>query len=132
MLDAGIELPDLATKYVRLQNLIKNIPNKTDSNPQSKENIELKRKIEFLNKEMEEDKNLLKVYTNKIKTLKKKTNFKLGSLSNEEIEKLADECRKKNGKLNYTEMGRRLGRDPKTVKSEIERRNLSYLKNPPD
>lgn len=88
-------------------------------------------------KENQELKNINRIVTGKIisknKQLiieRKKTQFKLAYLSVGELEKTADECRFKNGKLNLTKLSDKYGVDPDTVKNEIVRRKLTYLLNP--
>ena len=56
---------------------------------------------------------------NKIKTLEK-------GISKSDLEKMIDRnCRKKNGKINYSELGRRLGCTNKTAKNKCDYYNLS-------
>ena len=55
----------------------------------------------------------------------------MGNLADSEIEMIADKNRKRNGKINYSAMGRVLGVSHETVRREIEKRNLTYLIAPP-
>lgn len=87
-------------------------------------------KILYLEKELEGKDNILRVTTNKLlmlRTLRKKPVFKLADYTDDEIEKMADACKFKNGYLNLSKLGRELSVDPDTAKNEIIRRKLSYL-----
>jgi len=53
--------------------------------------------------------------------------FKLNQYSDDDIQEIADSTRKKNGKINYTQMGRKLGVDADTVKRYIFQNNLTHL-----
>jgi len=68
---------------------------------------------------------------NKVKALRKKERLKLGNISNNELEQIADQTRKKNGKINYTQMGKRLGVSKDTIRSTIQLRNLFHLIDSP-
>jgi|GEM_PF-5937663 len=86
-----------------------------------------------LEKENKELKYLNRVAINKVKRLSaKKNRFSLSSLSDKDLELIVDRCRKINKKINYAKVGRELGRNAKTVKSEIHRRNMGWLENSPD
>ena len=124
MLESEKELPELAFRYIRLQDIIKMVDEDPTTAKLNSDLSDLKKENKYLN-------NTLRVMNKKIKILTKKTKFKLGSLTNDQLEQIADSSRKKNGKLNYADMGRKTGHDPKTVKNEIDRRRMSYLKNPP-
>tara|TARA_Y100000310_G_scaffold211210_1_gene211951 strand:+ start:177 stop:605 length:429 start_codon:yes stop_codon:yes gene_type:complete len=56
-----------------------------------------------------------------------KERFKLNQYSDKAIQDIADSTRKKNGKINYTQMGRKLGVDADTVKRYIFQNNLTHL-----
>ena len=86
------------------------------------EHLEKENKI--LNRELEARNKIIKKF-------KKRTKFKLGDLKDPQIESIVDETRKKNGTINYTKAGNRLGVSRDTVRREIEKRNLLYLKNSP-
>ena len=126
MLETEVELPQSLNNYVRLDDLLEIVkkpetkPSKDTPNPLTdleKENKTLNRELEARNKV--------------IKKLKKRTKYKLGELKDSQIESIADETRKKNGTINYTKAGNRLGVSRDTVRREIEKRNLLYLKNSP-
>ena len=51
--------------------------------------------------------------------------YKSGHLTDKEIEQIADSCRKKNGKINFTAIGRIIGLSKDTVRNLIKSRNLS-------
>jgi hypothetical protein len=68
---------------------------------------------------------------NEVKALRKKERLKLGNISNNELEQIADQTRKKNGKINYTQMGKRLGVSKDTIRSTIQLRNLFHLIDSP-
>ena len=59
--------------------------------------------------------------------LRKKTKYSLRHLSDEQLERLAYETRKKNGKPHFSKMGERLGCHHTTIKNELKRRNLLPL-----
>ena len=120
MLESEKELPELAFRYIRLQDIIKMVDEDPTTAKLNSDLSDLKKENKYLN-------NTLRVVNKKIKILTKKTKFKLGSLTNDQLEQIADSSRKKNGKLNYADMGRKTGHDPKTVKNEIDRRRMSYL-----
>jgi hypothetical protein len=67
-----------------------------------------------------------------VKKLTLRTKFKLSTLSDDEIQHIVDDTRKRNGKINYANTGRHFGVDAKTVKDEIIRRNMTWLENSPD
>ena len=69
----------------------------------------------------------LKSAKRKITRLLARGRFKLGNYSDKEIQDFADTTRKKNGKINYTQMGRKLGVDADTVKRYIFQNNLTHL-----
>ena len=50
--------------------------------------------------------------------------YKLGKLTDHELEKLSEICRFKNTKTNLSEMARHLGVSPDTVKDELQRRGI--------
>lgn len=65
-----------------------------------------------------------KVISLQLRNIKK---YKRGDLTDEEIEQIADDTRKKNGKINYTAMGRVLGVTKDTVRKLINDRDLTHL-----
>ena len=85
---------------------------------------QLKREKDDQNKEFQI---LLKRY----KALSVRSKYVLGNMTDDELEQLVDNNRKLNGKINFAALGRRLGRDPKTIEKEIERRKMTWLYNPP-
>jgi hypothetical protein len=66
-----------------------------------------------------------------IAKLRKGKRLKLGEISDSELEEIADNTRKRNGKINYTAMGKVLGCDADTVKQQVIDRNLAHLIDPP-
>ena len=124
MLESEIELPELATTYIRLKDLLNHYKKKEETNQEIPPLTDLEKENQSLN-------NIISIQNNKIKKFKKRDKFKLGNLTNTQIETIADDCRKMNGTINYAKMGRKVGRDPNTIKNEIERRGLSYLKTAP-
>ena len=85
---------------------------------------QLKREKDDQNKEFQI---LLKRY----KALSVRSKYVLGNMTDDELEQLVDNNRKLNGKINFAALGRNLGRDPKTIEKEIERRKMTWLYNPP-
>ena len=67
-----------------------------------------------------------KALTLQVRNLKK---YKMGHLTDADIEEIADSTRMKNGKINYTAIGRYLGLSKDTIKREIIRRKLYWLVN---
>jgi tetratricopeptide (TPR) repeat protein len=65
-----------------------------------------------------------KALTLQVRNLKK---YKMGHLTDADIEEIADSTRMKNGKINYTAIGRYLGLSKDTIKREIIRRKLYWL-----
>ena len=126
MFETEVELPQSLNNYVRLDDLLESVKkSETKSsldtpNPQT----DLEKENKFLNRELEARNKLIKKY-------KKRTKYKLGDLKDSQIESIADETRKKNGNINYTKAGERLGVSRDTFKRVIEKRKLSYLKNAP-
>ena len=81
---------------------------------------ELEKDNESLNRELENSHKI-------IKSLRKRGKYKIGGLTDEEIEKISDQTRMQNGKINYTSMGKILGVSRETVQREIKKRKLTYL-----
>lgn len=94
------------------------------------ERAKIIKKNEELEKELREKDNILRITTNKLIKARKKSRYKLEYISNQDLEKTADECRFSSGKLNLTKLGTKFGVDPDTIKNEISRRNLKHLLNP--
>ena len=83
-------------------------------------------------RDLQIQKNIHRVTHNQLMKEIYKNKFKLGHIKNEEIIEKADKSRKKNGKLNFSELARKFNNvDSETIKSEIMRRNLSYLIDDP-
>ena len=94
--------------------------------PESSKKVtsELEKDNESLNRELEASHKI-------IKSLRKRGKSKIGGLTDAEIEKIADQTRKQNGKINYTSMGKKLGVSRETVQREIKKRKLTYLIDSP-
>jgi transcriptional regulator of acetoin/glycerol metabolism len=94
--------------------------------PESSKKVtsELEKDNESLNRELEASHKI-------IKSLRKRGKYKIGGLTDAEIEKIADQTRKQNGKINYTSMGKKLGVSRETVQREIKKRKLTYLIDSP-
>ena len=122
MFKSGEDLPAAVHGYVRLFDLIDSL-----DNPDLKD----KEKIEQLERDKAGLNNILRISQNKIKTLRKRDNFRLGNLSDTDLELIADRNRKINGKINYSAIGRELGCSHETVRREINKRDLAYLIEPP-
>ena len=103
----------------------KSISNSEDLAKIKKEYDKLKREKENQNKEHQ-------ILVKKIKMLTIRSRNALGNLTNQELEQLVENNRKINGTINFAALGRQLGRDPKTIKNEIERRGLTWLYNAPN
>lgn len=58
--------------------------------------------------------------------------YRSGNLTDKEIEQIADSCRRKNGRINYTAMGKIIGLSKDTVRNLIKKRNLIWLIDKPD
>ena len=84
----------------------------------------LEKDNESLNRELENSHKI-------IKSLRKRGKYKIGGLTDAEIEKISDQTRMQNGKINYTSMGKKLGVSRETVKREIIKRKLTYLIDSP-
>lgn len=123
MLELDLAIPDRAIRLIRLKDLKRIF---SEKNNESNDNI-----ISMLEKENEALNNTIYIAHNKIKKLSLRTKFKLSNLNNEEIESMVDKNRKKNGDINFAAVGRNFGLDPKTVKSEVDRRKLHYLYKSP-
>ena len=123
MLELNLAIPDRAIRLIRLKDLKRIF---SDKKNESNDNI-----IGKIEKEKEALNNTLYIAHNKIKKLLLRTKFQLSNLKNEEIESMVDKNRKKNGNINFAAVGRIFGVDPKTVKSEVDRRKLHYLYKSP-
>jgi len=75
---------------------------------------------------------IIKKQRNDNQSLRLKMSYSRGELSDEEIEKIAEKTRFKNGNLNYTSFGKQLGITRQTAKKLIIDRKLTYLNNPPE
>ena len=64
---------------------------------------------------------------NVIKAIKRKSDQKLSDTTSEEFKEIAFNTRKKNGKINLTEIAKFFGVHRTTVKNELKRRNLLNL-----
>lgn len=53
--------------------------------------------------------------------------YRSGNLTDSEIEKIVDSCRKKNGKINYTAVGKIIGLSKDTIRKLISDRKLTWL-----
>lgn len=93
----------------------------------NEEEINLKSIVDKYENEIKAMNNQLSIAHNTVKKLKLRSRLKLSDLTDSEIQSLADRTRKRNGKINYAEMGRKLGVDPHTVKREIKRRKISWV-----
>ena len=123
MFESEINLPDHVHRYVRLVDLVRYF----DNNDQKTEDPfkELEKENRILN-------NHIRTQNTIIKKLVRKTRYKLGDLDDAHIEIAVDTTRKKNGSINYTKAGKRLGVSRDTLRREIDKRNLLYLVNTPD
>ena len=126
MLETEFELPQSLNNYVRLNDLLESV-----KKPETKFSIDTPNPLTNLEKENKILNRELEARNKIIKKFKKRTKFKLGDLKDPQIESIVDETRKKNGTINYTKAGNRLGVSRDTVRREIEKRNLLYLKNSP-
>jgi len=126
MFETEVELPQSLNNYVRLNDLLESL-----KKPETKSSIDTPNPQADLEKENKTLNYEAEVRNEMIKKLKKRTKYKLGDLKDSQIESIADETRKKNGTINYTKAGNRLGVSRDTFKREIEKRKLSYLKNAP-
>ena len=126
MFETEFELPQSLNNYVRLNDLLESL-----KKPETKSSIDTPNPQADLEKENKTLNHEAEVRNEMIKKLKKRTKYKLGDLKDSQIESIADETRKKNGTINYTKAGNRLGVSRDTFKREIEKRKLSYLKNAP-
>jgi predicted HTH domain antitoxin len=77
----------------------------------------LEEEIKSLKRQIKQRNNLLEKLTRRIR-------YKLGKLTDHELEKLSEICRFKNTKTNLSEMARHLGVSPDTVKDELQRRGI--------
>lgn len=64
-----------------------------------------------------------------IKYLKK---YRSGHLTDSEIQQIVDSCRKKNGKINYTAVGKIIGLSKDTIRNLISNRELTWLIEKPE
>lgn len=126
MFETEVELPQSLNNYVRINDLLESV-----KKPETKSSIDTPNPQADLEKENKTLNHEAEVRNEMIKKLKKRTKYKLGDLKDSQIESIADETRKKNGNINYTKAGERLGVSRDTFKREIEKRKLSYLKNAP-
>ena len=76
--------------------------------------------------------NIIVKQRKQIRTLKLSTSLARGELSDKDIEQIAEKTRFKNGKLNYTALGKSLGITRQTAKKMIIDRKLTYLNTPPE
>ena len=118
MFKSGEVLPAAIHGYVRYIDLFDSL---------GKPELKDKEKIEQIEKTHAGLNNIIRIQNNKIKRLIKRTHFKLGDLSDQNLENIADETRKRNGKINYSAMGRKLGISRETIRREINKRSLTYL-----
>ena len=77
----------------------------------------LEEEIKSLKRQIKQRNNLLEKLTRRIR-------YKLGKLTDHELEKLSEICLFKNRKANLSEMARHLGVSPDTVKFELQRRGI--------
>ncbi len=126
MLETEVELPQSLNDYVRLNDLLNSVKKVETKSFIDTPNpfTDLKKENKILNRELEARNKL-------IQKLKKRTKYKLGDLKDTQIESIVDETRKKNGTINYTKAGERLGVSRDTVRREIKNRKLVYLINSP-
>lgn len=120
MLESSLRLPKSAYGYIRLQDLVTYLKKDKTLKINTSAIVDLEQENKSLN-------HIISVQNNKIKTLKRKSNFTLSALDNKDLELIADQTRKKNGSINYSRIGRELGVSRDTVKREIFRRSLTYL-----
>ena len=66
----------------------------------------------------------LELVQGKYKVVQRKLRSKLGSMSDEEFKTIIYDTKKKNGKPNFTQIGKKLGYHPTTIKSELMRRGI--------
>lgn len=66
----------------------------------------------------------LSLVQDKYKVVQRKLRSKLGFMSNEEFRTIIYDTKKKNGKPNYSKMGKILGYHHTTIKSELKRRDI--------
>jgi len=76
--------------------------------------------------------NIIVKQREKLRTLKLSTSLARGELSDRDIEQIAENTRFKNGKLNYTALGKSLRITRQTAKKMIIDRKLTYLNTPPE
>lgn len=57
--------------------------------------------------------------------------YKSGNLTDSEIQQIVDSCRKKNGSINYTAVGKIIGLSKDTIRKLISDRKLEHLKEKP-
>ncbi len=58
--------------------------------------------------------------------------YRSGNLTDSEIERIVDSCRKKNGKINYTAVGKIIGLSKDTIRNLIIKRKLTWIIDKPN